>query len=340
MSPRRTSSGRPPNINDVAEHAGVSVATVSRALRGLDNVTPGTRARVEAAARELEYHIDRRASRLATGRHETVGIVVPRIDTWYFSTVLAGIESVLGHDDDLLLVCVDDVAARSQLVAGSAPLRKRVDGLIFVDVLLEPDEADALDRAGLRVATIGQRIEGFSSVTIDNRGAARVATEHLLADHRNVALVSGAVNTSLPYSVPGDRRAGFVDAIDAAGLTMRDEWMVMADIGVDEGWRAMEWLLDAPAPPDAVFVAADELAFGALGCLRQRGVDVPATLAVVGFDDQPVAAALDLSTIRQDPYLQGMTCAHLFVSTADESDSGPQHVESPTDLVVRATSGR
>lgn len=338
MSPRRTPSGRP-TINDVAVQAGVSVATVSRALRGLDNVTEQTRNRVEQAARDLEYHIDRRASRLATGRHETVGLVVPRIDTWYFSTVLAGIESVLGHDDDLLLVCVDDAAARTQLVAGSAPLGKRVDGLIFVDVLLAPDEAASLQRAGLRVATIGQQVEGFPSVTIDNFGAARLATEHLSGlGHEHIALISGVVDTSLPYSVPTDRRRGYLATMAEQGHQADECSIVDTAIGIEEGARAMAQLLDTDIPPTAVFAVADELAFGAIAELRRRGIDVPGDVSVVGFDDHPLAAAMDLTTITQDPYHQGLVGAELFESPVGDGLPATQ-LEAPTALVIRGSSG-
>ena len=338
MKRRRSSSDRRPNINDVAEHAGVSVATVSRALRGFDNVSEQTRLRVEAAARELEYHINRGASRLATGRHESVALVVPRIDTWYFSTVLAGIESVLGQADDLLLWCVDDVATRAQLVAGSAPLRKRVDGLVFVDVLLEDDEAMELDRAGLRVVTIGQRLDRFASVTIDNRGSAREVALHLAAaGHRTVGIVCGANATKLPYTVPIERRTGFVEGWVEAGGSEADIRVVDAEGDLEAGSEAMARLFEFGDSPSAVFAVSDELAFGVLAETRRRGLAVAGDVAVVGFDDHPVASVLELTTVRQDPYEQGRVAAELFVAMSDPSkeQGSPDHRVEATELVIR-----
>lgn len=336
---RRRAGDRRVNINDVANHAGVSVATVSRALRGLENVSADTRQRVEQAAADLEYHIDRRASRLATGRHESVALVVPRIDTWYFSSVLAGIESVLGQLDDLLLVCVDDIGARAQLVAGSAPLRKRVDGLIFIDVVLEPDEADELDRVGLRVVTVGQRIRGFSSVTIDNRGAARTVTDHLFdAGHRRIGLICTS-GSGLAHTVPVERRNGFQDSCVAHDAAPRPEHVVDTDVDVAAGAGAMSRLLDGPQPPTAVFAMTDELAVGALGEARRRGLRVPEDMAIAGFDDHPVAGAVDLTTIRQEPHAQGAAAAELFVGLGGGNGGpGPSHHVADTELIVRGSS--
>ncbi len=329
---------RPATINDVAVRAGVSVATVSRALRGFENVSEATRTRVERAASDLEYHIDRRASRLATGRHETVGIVVPRIDTWYFAGVLSGFESILGRHDDLLLVCVDDVEARVQLVAGSAPLRKRVDGLVFIDVLLEPAEVDELARSELRVVTVGQRTERYSSVTVDNRSAAAGITEHLLGlGHERIALITGGVGADLPYIVPTDRRDGFRDAMEDAACPVVPELVVDAAVGVTEGAEALGRLLAAGPSPTAVFAAADELAFGVIAEARRRGIEVPGGLSVVGFDDHPAAAALGLTTVHQDPYALGQAAASAFLDAARAAAPAPQHVVHDTSMVLRSS---
>ncbi len=337
---RPTSGPRAPTINDVAVRAGVSVATVSRALRGFENVSESTSAKVRRAADDLAYHIDRRASRLATGRHETVGLVVPRIDTWYFSTVLAGVESVLGPIDDLLLVCVDDVETRTQLIAGSAPLSKRVDGLVFVDILLDADEVDELDRSGLHVVTIGQRTSEFSSVTIDNRGAARAITEHLIGlGHRDMAQISGALTDGLPYSVPVERRDGFVEAQRAAGNAITPGLLVDADVTIESGARAMAQLLDGGESFTALVAGADEIACGAVAEARRRGIDVPGALSVVGFDDHPMASVTGLTTARQDPHAQGSAGAALFLALVADSGAGSQHVVEATSLVIRDSSG-
>ena len=135
-------------IEHVATAAGVSVATVSRALRGLPNVAVSTRARVEEVARELKYRPDPAASRLAAGRSHAIAVVVPLINSWYFSNVVAGAEAVCAEDGyDLLVLTAPNAVTRRQAVDTAAALDRRVDGLIFVEVALETDDVADLGRA-------------------------------------------------------------------------------------------------------------------------------------------------------------------------------------------------
>jgi LacI family transcriptional regulator, repressor for deo operon, udp, cdd, tsx, nupC, and nupG len=325
-------------IGDVARAAGVSVATVSRALRALPNVSPTTRASVEEAAAELDYHIDRTASRLATGRTETVGVVVPMFDTWYFGRVLAGVEATLRTGGyDLLVTSVTDTASRHRLASGNAPLHKRVDGIIFVDVLLSEDEIEALERSSLHVVTIGQRTGTFPSVTVDNRAAARGAVRHLVdLGHRRIGCVSGSPATDLEFTVPADRRAGYVDALDAAGLDHEPALEIVTGVSTKDGERAAARLLDVDPAPTAVFAASDDLAYGVLQHARQAEQE----LSVVGFDDRDLSASMGLSTVRQDPVEHGRLGAELLIDASHRtgSDAPAREVVAGTRLVVRASS--
>ncbi|MFP5322410.1 MAG: LacI family DNA-binding transcriptional regulator [Acidimicrobiia bacterium] len=342
--PRRRARGPRPrtdgvNIEEVARQAGVSVATVSRALRGLPNVAPSTRTRVEDVARALNYRVDTYASRLATGRSDTVCLAVPNIDSWYFSKVAAGAEAVLADAGmDVLLHSVDDAGGRARLLSSTSPIRRRLDGLILIDVLLSPAEIEALADDDLRVVTVGQRTEEFPSVTVDNRGATAAATRHLLElGHRDIALIGGSSGTVLPFDVPAHRRAGYLDALAEVGLEPDPRLEVDGNFSVQGGAEAMAQLLESGRPFTAVLALSDEMAMGAVRAAAVAGRRVPDDLSVVGFDGHEVAEVLDLTTVRQQPSAQGATAGRLLLDLHDHPSPEPPHPVGETELVVRGT---
>ena len=162
------------SIEDVARLAGVSIATVSRSLRGLPDVAAGTRDRVLAAARELDYVASPFAARLASGRTATVGVVVPFVNRWYFAEVLGAIEAVL-HDAgfDLLLYNLGDPAGRDRFFT-EMPARKRVDALVVASLVLTEPETELLRALGVPVGVLGVEHDQFFCTRIDDhQGASR-----------------------------------------------------------------------------------------------------------------------------------------------------------------------
>lgn len=337
----RTPRPRPDGvtIEEVAQRANVSVATVSRALRGLPNVAPSTRLRVEEVARELNYRVDTYASRLATGRSDTVCLAVPNIDSWYFSKVAAGAEAVLADaGKDVLLHSVDDSAGRARLLSSSSSIRRRLDGLILIDVLLSREEITVLADDGLRVVTVGQRTEDFPSVTVDNRAATAAATRHLLSlGHRDIALIGGSSGTVLPFDVPAHRRAGYVDAMVEAGAPCRPELEVEGNFSVHGGAEAMAHLLDTGFPFTAVLALSDEMAMGAMRTALAAGLQVPDDLSIAGFDGHELGEVFDLTTVRQHPTAQGAVAGRLLLDMERSPTAPPPHPVGETDLVVRGT---
>lgn len=346
VPPRRARNPRPrtgvATIEDVAAAAGVSVATVSRALRGLPNVAASTRTRVEEVAQQLDYQVDTYASRLATGRNDTVGLAVPHIANWYFSEVAAGAERVLaGAGLDVLLYSVGDASGRRRLLSGPSALRRRLDGLVLIDVLLSAEEVAGLAADGSTVVTVGQDTGEFSSVTIDDQAAAADAVRHLVSlGHTRIALIGSPQATPLPYDVPTERRAGYRDALAEAGLAVDPALEVPGDFTFTCGYEAMRLLLELPEPPTAVFATSDHMAMGAIRLMEERGLDVPADVSVVGFDDQELAAVFELTTVRQDPRWQGESAGRLLLDHLAAAGGSPRsHLLGRTELVVRRTTG-
>lgn len=329
---------KPTTIEDVARRAGVSVATVSRALRNLPNVAPSTKQKVEQAAIDLHYTAHPTAARLAAGKTSTVAVAVPVLDQWYFTKVVAGIESVLSrHGLDLLLYAVPSEADRRRFFHGRGAWWRRGDGLILVDVAFDRDEAERIARNGPTIVTIGCSSEQFSSVTIDDRGSSRRAVDHLIGrGHQRIGLIRGEPQQGAGFPVPGLRRAGYQDALETAGLAPDPALEVAGGFCAEGGSRAMAELLRLPDPPTAVFAMSDEMALGAMQEIRRQGRHVPHDVAVVGFDDHDLAGVFSLTTVRQDVSEIGATAARLLLSALARATAA-QHVVAPSCLVVRGT---
>ncbi len=325
-------------IQDVAVKAGVSTATVSRALRGLPNVAPSTREHILQVARELNYAIDSQASRLASGRSMTVGLVMPLADQWFYSKVAVGAEAVLFEAGyDVLrynLARLGDQQEVFQRLISS----RRVDGLIIVNLALEEDNLTYFEAMDCPIVTVERETDRFPSVCIDNVEAGRKATQHLVnLGHTQIGLISGLSEDMMRFDVPLDRVRGYRSVLEEHDIVMRPELNVPGNFSFAGGAEAMTQLLSIPQPPSAVFALSDEMAIGALKAIRDAGLRVPEDLSVIGFDDQEVAAYLDLTTIRQPVSEFGERAASLLLSWLSERKTEPSHLVLPTRLVLRAT---
>jgi LacI family repressor for deo operon, udp, cdd, tsx, nupC, and nupG len=356
MSTPATRRRRGATIEDVAVQAGVSVATVSRALRGLPNVASSTRERVMTVADELNYQPDPAATRLAAGRTRTVTVAVPTLNGWYFSTVVAGAEAVCTEAGyDILVIGIGSVADRARLLRDDSSLERRTDGLVVVDLNVTEDEAASLRARGIILATVGSTAPGFPSVKVDDHGVGRLATEHLIGlGHHRIGVLGGLKHDPMSFDVPAARQRGHEAAMRAAGLTVEPALTTPGNFSIDGGQEAMARLLALHEPPTAVFAMSDEMAFGALRELRERELAVPGDMSVIGVDDHEFARVVDLTTVRQRVAAHGATAARLVIEAIDaaatEEHQGRPSLVVATDhdairrateveLVVRRTTG-
>ncbi len=334
MSP---GTSRPATIDDVAAAAGVSVATVSRAMRNLPNVAPGTAERVREVARELHYRPTPFAAGLAAGRTHTVAIAVPMLASWYFAQVLAGAESRLtAAGYDLLVLSLDDEETRRRVLQG--PLIKRADGLILLDVMLPDEEVEGLADGPLAVVTLGFEAGGFPAVLIDDIEVARLAVSHLVErGHRDIAVIGGAIENPHHFAVPQARREGYIRGLVDAGITPRPEFERSGGFTIEGGAQAMAELLTLDESPTAVFAMSDEMAAGAMRTLTERGLAVPDDMSIVGVDDHEFASVLGLTTVRQPVREHGTTAVDLLLALLDDPAHPPPSRQLPVELIVRRT---
>lgn len=328
-------------IEDVARKAGVSVATVSRALRGMPHVSPVTRARVRQIAAELDYQANPHAARLAARRSGTIGVALPILNSWFYGTILAGIETAVSEDHlDLHLVIVDGFEALERFAAAVPSLGKQVDGLVVIDVFMPDRLWDVLERSRLPIATVGVDPGVFDAVVIDNVAAAHEATSHLLSlGHETIAFIGGGIDESLDFEAAPLRLRGMVQAMEENGIGFRPELSVPGGFSVDGGSEAMDELLRRAPELTAVFCASDDMAIGAIQALHDAGRSVPGEVSVVGFDDHAVSQALGLTTVRQPVSLMAARAADRVLRRVGGHDEPVATMELETTLVIRSTTG-
>lgn len=340
-------------ISEVARAAGVSVATVSRALRGVSTVNPHTRDRVLAAARQLHYVASPTAASLASGRTRVVGIVTPFMTRWFFVTAMSAIEKVLReHDFHALLIDLeaDDMMSRRPLT--NQMLSKRVDGLITITVPLRPDELALLQRLDLPVVAIGNPLPGHPLVRIDDAAAVHTAVDHLVElGHTRIGYVGAVPPDAEHRLVPGGRLHGFRDAMSGHGLTVQERWVITCDWTAQDAARRTAPVFDTDHTPTAILAASDEMAIGVMSVAITAGLRIPQDLSVVGVDDYHLSDVVRLTTISQDVTAQGHAAAAILLHTllGDTESPAPdlpagltdeQTLTLPTSLVRRATTGR
>jgi LacI family repressor for deo operon, udp, cdd, tsx, nupC, and nupG len=325
------------NMADVARHAGVSIATVSRALRGVPGVSQPTRERIRQIAHDLSYVISPEASALSRGQTGRVAIVLPQLDAWFYSAMLASMAPVLREAElDMLVYEVDGEEQRTRFLR-ELPARRKVDAVILTALPMAQAEVERLDLLGVHVVVAGGSLRDYPHVMVDDLEAGRTATQHLVdLGHRRIAMIRTSDTDGTAWSSDVLRIQAWRETLEAAGLEAADELLVTESYGVGAGARAMARLLSLAEPPTAVFAYSDELAFAAIAHARSVGLRVPEDLSVLGIDGHPMGELLGVTTVDQDVARQGRLAAELAVRLVSGED-GVSEVRVPTRLVDRGS---
>lgn len=324
-----------PKISDVARIAGVSTATVSRALSNPGLVSEDTRAAVQAAVEATGYRLNLAARNLRHRRTGGIVALVPNLANPFFAQILSGIASVLGPAGYNLLIADTSTAGADTLLDYAEP--SRADGLIVLDGCLP---AGALQ--GRPVVEACEWVPGLPAprVKIDNRAAAGLAVGHL-ADlgHRRIGHVTGPRGNVLTEA----RLGGTADTLAARGLPFPPEALYPGDFSLESGREAAAIWLAQPREtrPTALFFASDAMACGFIGEVQRHGIVVPRDVSVVGFDDIELIAhiAPPLTTIRQPRALIGKIAAERMLARL-RGDVAEDDTIIPVELVIRASTAR
>ncbi len=334
---------RAPSIRDVAQAAGVSTATVSRTLSDPDKVSETTRTAVFAAIDDIGYRVNAAARSLRKQEAGAIAVLLPNLANPFFSSILSGIAEVMSEAGYSVLINDTTPLAQDDHRFPEFASKRHVDGLIVLDGLL--DQEALLDRGPPQTrppvvfaCEWCDRIDR-PRVIIDNVAASRAAVDHLLSlGHTRIGHVSGPPGNVLTTA----RLDGAKAAMAAKGLAMDKVWIYPGDFSLESGVRAAETWLAADNRPTAVFCSSDVMAIGFIGELMRRGVDVPAAVSVVGFDDLDMAAHFvpALTTVHQPRRDIGRAAARMLLKRmklppAERQEGPAPHEVMPTELVVR-----
>jgi LacI family repressor for deo operon, udp, cdd, tsx, nupC, and nupG len=326
-------------IVEIAKKAGVSPATVSRALRGMHHVNERTRKKIIEAAQLLDYPI--RPDLLpasAKVRTNTIGVIAPFISRWYFSQALAGIEQALREAGmDLLLYNLAQVDAR-QRVFQQRKLVGKVDGLIVISLPPTEKEFDQILGLGIPVSLMGTLNDRCSCVSIDDVKGAEEATQHLIdMGHRDIAILVGQNAYAYNFEVADQRLSGFKKVLADNGIEFNPAWQIMADFDSHTSELAMDEFLRQKKLPTAIFCESDEMAYGAITSIRKRGLRVPEDISVIGYDDHEYANLVGLTTIAQPVKFLGQLAASQIMARIEKPESSLAKMKVPTSLVIRSS---
>jgi DNA-binding LacI/PurR family transcriptional regulator len=325
-------------IEDVAVLAGVSRQTVSRVLNDKDLVAENTRARVLAAIEELGYRPNATARSLASRRTYVLGIVAADLSDYTHARIIEGAEAEAREQGYMVFVSGAEHSSVGEPLHSPLLSQHRAEGLFFVYHGADCDGYAIFEDIprGLPIVTIGYAPNRRDVVTIGitNYQGARQAVEHLLGlGHRCIAHITGP--TALYESQ--ERFLGYTEALQEAGIKLEDSWVTVGDWSSASGYCATLELLDRGLDLTALFVQNDRMAMGALQALRERGLEIPQDVAVVGFDDIPSARYFcpPLTTVHHPFYELGQTGVRVLIGLIDGPRVSPDPVRLETRLVVR-----
>jgi LacI family transcriptional regulator len=332
-------------LEEIAKLTGVSRSTVSRVVNDQPNVRQQVRERVWKVIRETGYQPHAAARSLVTRRTRIIGIIIPetliRLFTDpFFVHLLGGITQTSNARRYNLMLSLFNDAATSDELYRRAVLSGSVDGVVVASTRMDEPLIPTLLEDNVPFILVGRHADDRAGyVDVDNVGASRMAVEHLIrVGHRRIGTITGPLNMASGQ----DRLEGYRQALQAHRLPVEDALIIESDYTEMGGMMATRRLLSSA--PTAIFAASDIMAVGALKTLREAGLRVPEDIALVGFDDIPIAAALQpaLTTVRQPIEHLGSMAAEVLLNLLEnppETQAPAQRIILPTKLIVRDSCG-
>ena len=329
------------NIRDVADSAGVSVATVSRTLQQPERVSPKTRNKVMAAVQAVGYKPNLMAVKFRSGKTHNLVVLVPTVANVFFARVISGMQEAAAELGYSILLA--NTLGNSEIESHYAKMvsTSQADGLIQLRAH-NPFDATMINDNGLlpmvnacEVIDDGQ----YPVVSLDNRAAAKAMTEHLISlGHSRIAMIKGPNSSPLTQ----DRLAGYKDALTQAGISFDENLLFPGDFTLQAGYNAGETIARLKDRPTAVFCENDETAIGAMQAFKQANLHVPNDISVAGFDDIAFSAFVDppLTTIAQPAEEFGRTAVTLLVDLLNGKIRKAPKVIMPFELITRESTGR
>lgn len=325
-------------VYDVADKAGVSIATVSRVVNSPDKVNPDTRNRVLNVIDELGYIPKAEAAARARKSAGRIGVLAPFFTYPSFLQRLRGVANALSTlPFELTIYNVDSTARRDSYVT-SLSLTRRLDGLILMALPFNQIVVERLVNHSMETVSIEVNHPSFSSIEIDDDAGGRLAAEYLMGKgHTRLGFIGDADLPEHAFPTSDRRLNGYRAAIHEAGLELDNAHVALAFQSVEKAKQCMLKLLSVSNPPTAVFCASDTQAMGALKALQERGLRAPRDIAILGFDDLDIADYIGLSTIRQHLEESGQLAVELLLSRLENRTRPIKNIRLNLEVIERAT---
>jgi LacI family transcriptional regulator/LacI family repressor for deo operon, udp, cdd, tsx, nupC, and nupG len=329
-------------LKDVARHAGVSTATVSRVLNESGKVDAETRKQVLSSLRALHYKPSRVARRLRVvkGKTHMLGLIIPDIQNPFFSEIARGVEDMGYANDYAVLLSNSDEDPKKERFYLDVMRAEYVDGIILVPLNETDEEVATLVREGVPVVCVDRSVSNVQvdTVEVSNHQGAYDAVALLISNgHRRIGFISGRTD----ISTGRERLNGYQEALKANGLPVDDQLIRFGDYKQESGRLLAEQLLDLNERPSAFFVANNLMTLGALTAIHHRQMRVPEDIAVIGFDDLPWAESINppLTVVRQPAYEVGRKAADLLLQRLANPHREPERIRLNPFLIIRRSSG-
>lgn len=328
----------PPTIYDVADLAGVSIATVSRVLNAPDRVSSTSRQKVMAAIDQLNFVPKAEARARVLQKTGRVGIITPFFTSPSFTDRLRGVATALSSSGyELVIYPVDSIERRHEYYA-ALPLTGNLDGLIIISLPIDDETVQRLISNNIETVLIEYTHPRFSGITVNDYDGGKLAAQHLIEKgHRRIGYVYFGEIPDYSIHPEIQRLAGFRDTLEAHGLTLPPEYIKYVPVSRKGIREHLSTLFEVPNVPTAIFAPSDDLAIRVIHHARDLGFQTPRDISVIGFDDIDIAEHIDLTTISQRLTDSGQIAVELLVERLEDPERPIQHLQLQVHLEERGT---
>jgi LacI family transcriptional regulator len=322
-------------IYDLARKLNISIATVSRALKDDPVVSKKTKKKIADLALELGYRSNNFARNLRTQRTHTIGVIIPRINSYFMSSVIAGMENIANHEGYNLIISQSSESAEKEIANAVTLFNSRVDGLL-VSLAYDTDSLAHFEpfiRKKIPLIFFDRTADKTDGICIqlNNLKAAYEATTHLISQGRRRIIHLTATPKRNVYV---DRLKGYQQALADQHIAFRDDYVIVGNLSQEAGADAAARIREMKPLPDAVFVANDNCAVGCMTALKQMGIRIPQDIAFVGFNNDPVSIVVEpnLTTVNYPGYEMGQIAARNLISVLD----GTSGLNTTNTIILRS----
>jgi len=332
-------------IHDIAKRLDIAASTVSRALNDNPLISEATRKKIKKAAKEMGYRPNIMAANFRTKKTNTIGVVVPLINRYFFSSVISGIEDVAYRQGFTVSISQSNDNFDKECKIVQTLFENRVDGLI-ISIAMETKSYEHLklfSERNIPLVFFDREVEEIEAhkIVVDDFGGALQVTQHLLNQGaRRIAHIGGPLNLKIYQQ----RRVGFLKAMEGEGLSVPDSMIIHNSLRKDDGIDAIQKLTKNNTKIDAIFCANDTTALSAIMYLKKRGIKIPEETLIMGFSNEPFSEVVtpSISTVKQPGFLMGQKAAELLIKQI-QSKKRPDKFETiimPTELIFRTSTQR